>query len=99
MIQARPEVSLLELELLVSGGEESREELWEEFGEGVRSVCNRLRLWRGRWMVIARCLGDLKRLKCREGERVMSEAGRRGVENERCSRLGHDCGTYMCIHI
>ena len=58
MIQARPEVSLLVLELF-SGGEESREESREEFGEGVRSVCSRLRLWRGRWIVIARFWGFL----------------------------------------
>jgi hypothetical protein len=49
MIQARPEVSL-GLLVVVSGGEESR----EEFGEGVRRDWSLLRLWRGRWMVISR---------------------------------------------
>jgi hypothetical protein len=55
MIQARPEVSLLELVVVVavSGGEESR----EEFGEGVRRDWSLLRLWRGRWMVIS-CARD-----------------------------------------
>jgi hypothetical protein len=53
IIQARPEVSFegpfsLELEVLLSGGEESRDEV----GEGVRRDWRRRRLWRGRWMVI-----------------------------------------------
>jgi hypothetical protein len=61
MIQARPgvefewlvamfslELRLVLLLLLLSGGEESRDEV----GEGVRRDCRRLRLWRGRWMVI-----------------------------------------------
>jgi hypothetical protein len=38
----------LELEVLLSGGEESRDEV----GEGVRRDWRRRRLWRGRWMVI-----------------------------------------------
>ena len=51
MIQARPGVSLeLVVVVVVSGGEESREEL----GEGVRRDWSLLRLWRGRWMVISR---------------------------------------------
>jgi len=87
MIQARPEVSLLVLEVF-SGGEESREESREEFGEGVRSVCSRLRLWRGRWMVIAHFLGNMKRLRCRK-RRASDVPGWRGVESNKgkCSQF------------
>jgi hypothetical protein len=65
----------------------------------VRSVCSRLRLWRGRWMVIAHFLGKMKRLRCRK-RRASDVPGWRGVESKgKCSQFEIALETYICIDI